>query len=168
MSWAVTLRTERLVLRPPLETDYEVVATFMASERARFVGGPVADAFDLWRGFLAGFGHWALRGYGFFIVLHGDRKVGRVGIVNHIMWDEPELGWHVFDGCEGCGYATEAAAAVRDWAAAERGLGPLISYIHPDNTASRRVAERLGARFERDTVLLGRPAQVWRHAGGPA
>ena len=163
---SITLTTDRLTLRTPLEEDFDVIAAFMASERARFVGGPITDDFGQWRGFLSGLGHWALRGYGFFIVLYGTQKVGRVGLVNHVMWDEPELGWHIFDGCEGQGYATEAAARVRDWAAAERGLGPLISYIHPENIPSRRVAERLGAQFERDTVLLDHPVQVWRHTGG--
>ncbi|WP_305968006.1 MULTISPECIES: GNAT family N-acetyltransferase [unclassified Mameliella] len=163
---AISLTTDRLILRTPREEDFPVVARFMASARARFVGGPVADEFDQWRGFLSGFGHWALRGYGFFMVEHQGEMVGRVGLVNHVMWDEPELGWHVFDGFEGRGYATEAAACVRDWAAAERGLGPLISYIHPDNMRSRRVAERLGAHKERFTALLGHPAEVWRHTGG--
>ncbi|MBW4980977.1 GNAT family N-acetyltransferase [Mameliella sp. CS4] len=161
----ITVTSDRLTLRTPLEEDFPVVSAFMASERARFVGGPVTDEFDQWRGFLAGFGHWALRGYGFFMVLHDGQKVGRVGVVNHVMWDEPELGWHIFDGFEGQGFATEAAARIRDWASAERGLGPLISYIHPDNAPSRRVAERLDAHFERDTNLLGHPAQVWRHIG---
>jgi RimJ/RimL family protein N-acetyltransferase len=161
-----TLNTDRLTLRPPLEEDYTDVAAFMASNRAKFVGGPVADEFSKWRGFLSGFGHWALRGYGFFSVLHAGTRVGRVGVVNHVMWDEPELGWHIFDGYEGQGYATEAAACVRDWAAAERGLGPLISYIHPDNAPSRRVAQRLASRHERDTTLIGHPAEVWRHKAG--
>ncbi|ASP20162.1 anhydro-N-acetylmuramic acid kinase [Antarctobacter heliothermus] len=164
----ITLTTDRLTLRTPLEEDFAPVAAFMASPRARFVGGPVEDEFAQWRGFLSGFGHWALRGYGFFMVLHDGHKVGRVGVVNHIMWDEPELGWHIFDGFEGKGYATEAAACVRDWAATDRGLGPLISYIHPDNDASRRVAERLGARHERDRTLMEHPVQVWRHTGGPS
>ncbi|MBY6159831.1 GNAT family N-acetyltransferase [Mameliella alba] len=159
----ITLTTDRLTLRTPQEEDFAAVAAFMASARSRFVGGPVGDSFDQWRGFLSGIGHWCMRGYGFFTVLHDGEKVGRVGLINHVMWDEPELGWHIFDGHEGKGYATEAAACARDWAARELGLGPLISYIHPDNTPSRRVAERLGAHLESEKSLLGHPAQVWRH-----
>ncbi len=162
----ITLTTDRLTLRTPLEEDFAAVAAFMATARSRFVGGPVAEEFDQWRGFLSSIGHWCLRGYGFFAVLHDSQMVGRVGLVNHVMWDEPELGWQLFDGYEGRGFATEAAVRVRHWAAEERGLGPLISYIHPDNAASRRVAERLGATHESDTTLLGHPAQVWRHIGG--
>lgn len=160
-----TLTTERLTLRGPRDSDFEYVRAYNASPRSCFTGGPIDDLFDSWRGFLGSIGHWTLRGYGFFtICLTSDSTpVGRAGILNHIMWEEPELGWHLFDGFEGQGYATEAAAAARDWAAAERGLGALVSYVHPDNAASRRVAERLGARNEGNTTLLGHPAQIWRH-----
>ncbi|KUF09453.1 GNAT family N-acetyltransferase [Pseudoponticoccus marisrubri] len=163
----VTLTTDRLILRPPQEDDFDAVAAYVASPRARFTGGTSDDQFHAWRGFLGVMGHWCLRGYGMFTVCRPDgTRLGRVGIINHIMWDEPELGWQLFDGYEGFGYATEAAIAARDWAAAAHGLGPLISYIHAENTRSRRVAERMGARYERDTVLLGHEAQVWRHEEG--
>jgi RimJ/RimL family protein N-acetyltransferase len=58
----------------------------------------------------------------------------------------------------GLGYATEAAAAVRDWASR---LGPLISLIAPDNVRSARVAERLGAT--RGETVAGGRLVVWRH-----
>ena len=160
----ITLTTDRLTLRTPAEEDFEAVARFvMDSPRTGFVGGAAADRWQAWRGFLTSIGHWGLRGYGFFTVLRDGAPVGRVGLVNHIMWDEPELGWQLFDGHEGKGYATEAAQAVRDWAARAHGLRRPISYIHPDNAASARVASRLGATVERETVLLGTPVQVWRH-----
>ncbi|MCT4554837.1 MAG: GNAT family N-acetyltransferase [Pelagimonas sp.] len=165
----ITLHSARLTLRPPVEADYPAIARFMASPRAAFVGGATADEFQRWRGFLGSLGHWALRGYGMFTLLQGDQVIGRVGLINHIMWDEPELGWQLFDGFEGHGFATEAAQVVIDWAAREKGLGPLISYIDPQNPASRRVAERLGAYHERDTQVLGMDIQVWRHQpGAPA
>ena len=56
-----------------------------------------------------------------------------------------ELGWLLYDGYEGQGYATEAAAALRDWAFGTLGLETLVSYCDPDNAASIAVAERLGA-----------------------
>ena len=42
------------------------------------------------------------------------------------------------------GFATEAAAACRDYAFAELGFGEVYSIIRDINHASRRVAERLG------------------------
>lgn len=158
------LTTDRLILRTPREDDYDAVSAFMQSPRSAFVGGPVTSDWDRWRAFLGGVGHWGLKGYGFFMVtLRDGTRVGRVGVINHVMWDEPELGWHLFDGFEGQGYATEAALAARDWAWRTHGLGPLVSNIDPNNTGSIGVAERLGARFERDATLLGMPCRVYRH-----
>lgn len=164
----IRLTTERLTLRTPIEDDFPAVAAFMASPRSSFVGGPMEGEFDRWRSFLGAAGHWALKGYGMFVVLHGDRRVGRVGIIDHLGWDEPELGWQLFDGCEGQGYAFEAAVAARRWASEVHGLGPLISYIAPTNDRSRAVAVRLGARHERDGTLMDFPVQIWRHPAGDA
>jgi [ribosomal protein S5]-alanine N-acetyltransferase len=53
--------------------------------------------------------------------------------------------------CSACwnrGLATEAATAVRDYAFRVRGLTRLIRLIRQGNEASRRVAEKVGMRFE--------------------
>ena len=159
------LQTERMILRGPREDDFEAVLAFMSSERSHFVGGPMTDRFLSWRSFLAVMGHWALRGYGFFTLEMRDTGAlaGRVGVIRHDGWPEAELGWHVFDGFEGRGLAYEAALAVRDWAWRERKMGPLISQINPENAPSIRLAKRLGATLESQTVLLGHPCLVYRH-----
>lgn len=158
------IETDRLVLRGPVESDFDAHAAFMASDRARFVGGP-QDRATSWRGFCGSIGHWALRGYGMWIVtLRGDaRPLGRVGLINHLGWDEPELGWHVYEDAEGKGIAHEAALAARAYGAAHYGLDGVISYIDPGNARSQALATRLGAEVERDGEVMGHPCQVWRH-----
>ena len=158
------LTTARLILRGPEERDFEAVAGFGTSERSRWVGGPFTR-FESWGRFLSGFGHWALRGFGYWTLEDRatGRVAGRVGITAHDGWDEPELGWHLFDGFEGQGLALEAAQAAREHAARAMGLDGVISYIDPANTRSARLAQRLGATVERDGMLLGHPMQVWRH-----
>jgi RimJ/RimL family protein N-acetyltransferase len=169
MTPEVSLTTARLTLRTPVLEDYPAVDAYARSPRAQYTGGQKSDQMDTWRSFLGAAGHWALKGYGLFTVLMDGTPIGRAGVIDHIMWEEPELGWHLFEGYEGRGYATEAARAARDWAATARGLGPLISYIHPDNARSLAVADRLSAHHERDGMLLGHPVQIWRHpAGGSA
>jgi ribosomal-protein-alanine N-acetyltransferase len=59
------------------------------------------------------------------------------------------------------GIATEAARAVRDHAFRDLKLDRVISLIHPENTASRRVAEKNGMTVEKETVFRGFPAQVF-------
>ena len=155
------IETERLILRAPRESDFDAFASFGASDRAKWVGGPYSRARS-WGGFLAMFGHWALRGYGFWMLeTRADAGIaGRVGFARHDGWDEPELGWHIFEGFEGRGIAFEAARA---HAARHLGLNGVISYIAHANTRSRALAERLGAHIEREAELLGKPCQIWRH-----
>jgi RimJ/RimL family protein N-acetyltransferase len=47
-------------------------------------------------------------------------------------------------GAEGRGFASEAAAAVRDHAFRALGWPTLVSYMDPENDRSVRLAERLG------------------------
>jgi RimJ/RimL family protein N-acetyltransferase len=69
----------------------------------------------------------------------------------------PELGWILWDGYEGHGLASEAAAAVLRFAWGELGWMTLVSGIHEANTKSARLAERLGARLEPDIVFSQEP-----------
>ena len=158
------IETERLILRGPEERDFETVAQFGASERSRFVGGPY-PRYRSWVGFLAGFGHWALCGFGMWMVEHRESgaTAGRIGMIHHDGWAEPELGWHIYDGFEGQGLAFEATKAARSYAACHQGLDRVISHIDPANTRSQALARRLGARFERDGMLIEWPVQIWRH-----
>jgi RimJ/RimL family protein N-acetyltransferase len=62
----------------------------------------------------------------------------------------------------GQGYATEGARTALRFAFAQLGQPQVISLIHPENTASIRVAKRLGERLLDSTVVMGRPALVYR------
>ncbi|MBT4888623.1 MAG: GNAT family N-acetyltransferase, partial [Rhodospirillales bacterium] len=77
-------------------------------------------------------------------------------------FDEPELYWSIFQGFHGKGYATEAASAVRDWAIEVKGVS-IMSFVSVENKPSIRVAERLGATRDKDTMLQGVQKRVYRH-----
>jgi RimJ/RimL family protein N-acetyltransferase len=159
-----TLTTDRLILREPREGDFPAMLAFNDSPRAAFVGG-TAPRQQVWRGLLANIGHWALRGHGLYSVdTRAGEFIGRIGVILHDGWDEPELGWHLFDGQEGMGYCVEAARAARDDYHARLTPAPLISYIDPANPKSESVARRLGAVPERETVFFEKTINVWRHA----
>lgn len=90
--------------------------------------------------------------------------VGQVGINHGPLFPEKELGWLVYEGFEGRGYATEAAAALRDWAARVLSCTQLVSYIDPENCSSVRVAERLGATLDPHAPKQDPGDLVYRHA----
>ncbi|QYK40966.1 MAG: GNAT family N-acetyltransferase [Paracoccaceae bacterium] len=161
---APTLITPRLTLRAPRPDDLPVVAAFYATARARYIGGPVPETEA------AGYLHtsltnWATRGYGWWTV--EDRAsgaiAGRCGIGHPDGTATLELGWQVYDGFEGQGLAFEAATAARAHAQGVWGMRELVSMIHPDNLRSRRLATRLGARFDRMGTVEGEVCEVWLH-----
>lgn len=149
LSGIPTLSTDRLILRAPVEADFELVAAFFASkERSWGFGGPM-DRTGAWRWFASNLGHFALKGHGFWFLdtTDGD-TVGMVGLWGPEGWNETELGWVMFDGAEGKGYALEAACAVREYAYDTLGWDALCSNIFPGNTRSVALAERMGATLE--------------------
>ena len=163
-----TLTTDRLTLRAPREADFPTMLAFNDSPRAAFIGGSIPRQ-QIWRGLLANIGHWALRGHGFYSV---DTKagdfIGRIGVIFHDGRDEPELGWHLFDGFEGHGYGVEAARAAKADYHTRVSAASLISYIDPANPKSEALAKRLGAAPERQKVFFDKTINVWRHTGPEA
>jgi RimJ/RimL family protein N-acetyltransferase len=78
-----------------------------------------------------------------------------------------ELGWLLTEQAEGHGYAFEAARAFLPLARKIAGPGKLVSYIHTDNSASIRLAEKLGAVCDRDPHPLFPDGLVYRHSKEP-
>jgi RimJ/RimL family protein N-acetyltransferase len=141
------LETDRLLLR---EFRPEDVAAHVASARdpdvQAFLGG-VREPYDAFLGLAAHAGHWALRGYGGWVVTpraDPSTMLGRVGLWEPEGWPGLEVGWRLNRESWGHGYATEAARAAIGWAWTVLDAPELISLIAPGNHASQRVAQRLG------------------------
>lgn len=145
------LETERLILRAPTAADAEPTMAFLMDEPRSRGFGAEPDRSSAWRWFAMNLGHWALRGFGYFIIEDkaSGQPCGMTGIWGPEGWPEPELGYLVFEGFEGRGIAYEAALRAREWAYLDLGLTSLGSHIVPGNTRSIALAERMGARYER-------------------
>ena len=111
-------------------------------------------------------GHWTLRGYGYWAVEEKDGSafIGACGLWFPEGWPELELGYWLMPEAHRKGYASEAADRARRHAFEELESPSLVSYIDAQNTASIRVAERLGA-YHDSTIQLGRhgPHCVYRY-----
>lgn len=157
------LRTERLTLRAPTMADFPAYAGFVTGPRTAFMGGP-HKAETAWAWFCNDVAQWTLKDMGGLIVTRADRAIGQVAVCHNPEFPEPELGWFLFDPAdEGQGFATEAAAALRDWALGPRGLPTLVAYVDAENAPSRRLAERLGAALDADAATpAGMATLVYR------
>lgn len=163
-----TLRTPRLTLRGFTAADLPAYAAMMADPAVtRFLGtGETRSRAETWESMARALGLWALRGHGLFAVEHAGRFAGHCGLLQPLHWPQPELAYALAPEFHGKGLATEAAQAVRAWAAGQQ-ITDLFSYIRPENAASIALARRLGATREADAELMGLTAQVWRHGPPP-
>jgi len=183
-SWeTLRLETERLRLRPPTAQDAGALyALFADPEVMRGLGKEAITAPEEARAMIeGGIGGWTTDGIGPFLIetAAGNRQVvGQAGLMifdtrgwTPSSWSgagkyaQPELGWALIRAHWGHGYATEAAAAIVEWAYGRRFLERLVSLIAPDNARSQRVASRLGG-VPTETVTpvdSRRTAVVWRY-----
>lgn len=160
------LQTDRLTLRVPHLADTAAAVGFLLSGRARLMVGPMTQD-EARAEFAAVIDHWAMRGFGLFaITVTGSQKaIGLAGPWMPQTHPEPEFGWNLWDGAyEGKGLATEATLAARRWAFETQGWQTAVSYIHPENAASVRLAQRIGAVPDPSAVCpYPPPVLIYRH-----
>ena len=106
----------------------------------------------------------------FAVHLKGEAKTGRhgklvgyCGFYHHLEHGIPdvEIGYRLDPQYWKRGLATEAARAVRDHAFQNWNLERVISLVHPENTPSRRVAEKNGMTVEKEITFRGFPTLMF-------
>jgi RimJ/RimL family protein N-acetyltransferase len=92
-----------------------------------------------------------------------DRCLGRVNYHDgHIRSKRVAIGYIIDPARQRKGLAVEAVSAMLNFCFGELGLHRVQAFIHSDNTASRKLVEKLGFRREgllRDNLRVG---DVWR------
>nr|WP_281389673.1 GNAT family N-acetyltransferase [Pelagibacterium limicola] len=73
----------------------------------------------------------------------------------------PELGYSLDAAYWGRGYATEIAAALRDWYFQTRDEDHFIAFAHVDNAASQRILEKLGMMRTHTAEIADMPHQFY-------
>jgi RimJ/RimL family protein N-acetyltransferase len=160
------IETVRLVLRQFRQEDWKALHAYYAdAESTRYTLGKVLTEAETWWEMAIRSGHWLLHGYRPYAVEErtAGAVIGMVGPWFPLDWPEPEITWHLVRAATGRGFAREAAEAVL--AAVREHLPeiPFIGLIHPDNRASIRLAEAVGARFERKVTFRNGEWCVYRH-----
>jgi len=159
------MRSPRLTLRACTKTDGSVLESLYSDpEVARFIGGDRLDAEAARRQASTFASVWRDHSYGQSVLIDTESggAVGRAGLHPWPAWGELELGWVLRRANQGRGLAREAAQVWLDWATTARPAPYLISVIHPDNSASIRLAERLGFTVERHDTTPWNDVLVYR------
>jgi RimJ/RimL family protein N-acetyltransferase len=159
------LEASRLILRSFQDEDLGQLAELMANrDFMRFSLGPYTR--EQTQSVLQKFLSWneAELPSQFAVIFRRNNQL--IGYCGFLHWhldgaDEVEIGYRLHPDYWNRGLATEAARAVREHAFRDLTLPKVISLIHPDNIASRRVAEKNGMKIERKTVFRGFPTQVF-------
>jgi [ribosomal protein S5]-alanine N-acetyltransferase len=106
--------------------------------------------------------------YGFGCWIFRDRRDGRFvgrGLLRHAQLDnidEVEVGYALVSEYWGMGLGTEMAKPLTAIAFETLELETLVALVDSPNVGSRRVAEKLGFHFERNTMWKSLPTMLFR------
>lgn len=149
------LETERTCLRPFDEKDAEALASIYSNpEVTQFLGFDEGSLERSRRELEFWMNSYARQGHGMLGVVYKENGslIGRCGFAQW-EWDgvqEIELSCVLQRSLWGQGIATEVTSVLRDYGFEQIGFRRLVSLLHPENTASHRVAEKIGMQFDRE------------------
>jgi RimJ/RimL family protein N-acetyltransferase len=152
---APVLETPRLRLRGHRLDDFSNSAAMWADPVVvRYIRPTPFTEEESWARMLRHVGHWALLGYGYWLVedKNTGEFLGEAGFADFhrdteppLLTDMPEAGWVFRAEAHGRGYGGETVAAIVAWGDSHFDT-PTACIIEQKNLASIRVAEKNGYR----------------------
>lgn len=144
-----TFTSDRLMIRPRRRGDTDAcLAMDREANVTHFVSGPWADPIAH-RNFIEartqgpypdGLGYWTISPRS-----EPETFLGWVLLIpEDAVGPDIEIGWRLRPAAWGKGFATEAARSLVQYAFGSLKLQQIVADIDPENTGSRRVAEKLG------------------------
>lgn len=169
---APVLETPRFRLRAATRSDFDAYAAMWADPRVTaFIGGDPRDRNSSWHRFLEIPGLWALLGFGYWLFTdrRDDSFVGCGGLSDFErgipeLVGHPEAGWAIAPDWWGKGAATEIMGAALAWADSALNAPDVRCIIDPGNSASERVAAKLGFRAIGFSDALSDPVTIYTRA----
>jgi 3-dehydroquinate dehydratase/shikimate dehydrogenase len=150
----ITIKTQRLVLRPWRQEDFEPFAQLNADPRVmeHFPWTWSREESDLMANRLLSnekdWGLWAVSVPGI-VDFIGFIGLNQVTFTAHFT-PAVEVGWRLAQDYWGKGYATEGALASLKYAFEVLGLNEIVSFTTVGNERSRAVMERIGMHYDPD------------------
>ena len=155
------LKADSFVLRTVCESDLPALHARRADIATRGCYFPIniESEADVRRHFDQD-GYWSPDNGMLLIVNNQGVLIGDIGFFKPSYWNGYELGYFIYDANErGKGIATEATRLLVRYLFETKLVNRIQLCIHPDNKASRRVAEKCG--FTHESTARG----AWFHRG---
>lgn len=158
----LTIATPRLTLRPFEPADAEAAFGWFGDALVmRFMPAGPDISLEQTRARLANYhAHQIAHGFSKWIVVERSSgcAIGDSGLLVLPEYGWVDFGFRLARQYWGKGLATEAASAWVRAAFNELGLERLTAFVHPENSASIRVLEKLRFRMERRDTIMGMSA----------
>jgi len=147
------LETKRLRLRGHRVEDLASSSAMWGDpENVRHISARPFTSEECWGRILRYFGLWAALGFGYWVIEQrsSGHFIGEVGFVDYkrdivpALNGAPEAGWIIAPGFHGKGYAQEAMSAALGWLDGAQPHTRSVCIIDPSNTASLKLAAKLG------------------------
>jgi RimJ/RimL family protein N-acetyltransferase len=168
----VEITTARLLLRRWRFEDLEPFAAMCSDpEVMRYIGSGSTRSYEQAAASVRTYeAQWEEKGYGLFAVelLASNHLIGFTGLADPDFLPEimpaVEVGWRFARQAWGHGYATEASRAALEFGLETLGIPEIVSIHQAENSASGRIMQKLGMRFDRETLdpSCGRLVHVYR------
>ena len=157
----ITLRTERLILRPFTEADAPAFHALVSDPQVlRYTGeNPVASVEEVLEVLRTRpLRDYAVHGFGRMacVLQETNELIGFCGLKRLEMFNnEVDMGYRFVPCYWGLGIASESAAALYAHGKTELNLSRIVGLVIPENTGSVRVLEKLGMQREKAVRFPG-------------
>lgn len=160
--------SDRLLLRSYNNHDLDFLESLLTNPNiVRYIGnGQIRDQEGIQK-----FLNWIIDtyainpNYGLKLILEkeSNNRIGHAGLVPQLIdgKKEIEIGYWISQEYWGRGFATEAARGVMEYGKNKLKLEKMIALIQKDNTASQKVAQKIGMRIEKELLLNGKDVFVY-------
>lgn len=148
----IFLETERLILREMNEFDFSELALMLKDPEVMYAWEYTFDDIDVMDWIKKNRGYYKKFGLGYFLAIdkNSNKVVGQLAILPDTINGKKylEIGYILKKDCLKQGYAIEGAKALCQYVFKILNKSEVIFEIRPENSASRKVAEKLGAKVK--------------------
>lgn len=157
--------TERLILKPTMEDDAPLMLELLNTPKwLSYIGDRQVHTPEQARQYIKDriLKQFFALGYGNYTVIRKEdhRKMGTCGLYKREGLDSVDIGFAFLPDYEGKGYAYEASTRILTEAVGSFGLDHIQAITVRENTASRKLLEKLGLRYSKMITLPGNPDEL--------